>query len=1162
MITRYLAYMLLSLFLLTNFTACERDEADLEPAEFPKEPLVFTDTFVGVDYQAFGDSKLDALEIDDMNAFDGTASMKFTIPSEGDPTGSYAGAAFVAGIGRDLSQYDALTFWARASMSATLNNVGLGNDNAGTSRYIAEVRNLPLTTRWQKYIVPIPLAAKLTQERGLFYFADGNEAGVGYTLWIDNVRYETLGTIAHPRVVIDAPEITVEVGESLPAGVAGVTFNVDGIDQTVYASSTYFTLRSADENIATISPDGRVTGVALGTTEITIALGTTQFAETISIHVVAASPRPTTPAPTPTRDAGDVISLFSNAYSNVPVDRWNTYWQYSTAELEEIQIAGDDVLKYTNLNFVGIEFASQPLNVSDMTHFHLDIWTPNSTAPPAVFKVMLVDFGTDGVYGGGDDSSHEVSFTSPPLATEAWVSLDIPMSDFTGLTGRQHLAQLVLSGDLPTVYVDNVYFYAGDGGGGGGDTGPATAAPTPAFAAENVIALFSNAYPNVPIDTWSAEWDAADLEDIQIDGNETKKYRNLVFAGIEFTSQTLDVTAMTHFYLNLWTPDPTADPADLRIKLVDFGADGAYDGGDDVEHELILDATTSPGLATGTWLSLAIPLADFTGLTTREHLAQLILASDYLNTIYIDNVLFYTETGGGGATEPATPAPEPAESPENVIALFSNSYSNVPVDTWSAEWDAADLEDIQIEGNDTKKYTNLTFAGIEFTSQPIDAAAMTHYHMHLWTPDATDLPANFRIKLVDFGADGAYGGGDDVEHELILDATTSPHLATGTWLSLDIPLAEFTGLTTRQHLAQLILSSDDLNTIYVDNLYFYRAETAGSTVQVDFEAAGLGADWSWTTFENDDNPALEVVSNPAPVGLNPSASVAQFTARDAGQDWAGCETRSIGEFTFDETNSTITIQVYKSVISEVRIKFEGFNPPVEVGVTNTTTGQWEELTFDFSASIGNTYNKLVIFPDFAPRDQDHIIYFDNIQVPAGTIAPPPDEPADAAPTPTVPAENVISLFSNAYPNVTVDTWSAEWDAADLEDIQIEGNDTKKYTNLVFAGIEFTSQPIDATAMTHFHLHLWTPDATDLPANLRIKLVDFGADGAYGGGDDVEHELILDASTTPGLATETWLSLDIPLAEFTGLTTREHLAQLILASDYLNTIYVDNVFFHN
>ena len=109
----------------------------------------------------------------------------------------------------------------------------------------------------------------------------------------------------------------------------------------------------------------------------------------------------------------------------------------------------------------------------------------------------------------------------------------------------------------------------------------------------------------------------------------------------------------------------------------------------------------------------------------------------------------------------------------------------------------------------------------------------------------------------------------------------------------------------------------------------------------------------------------------------------------------------------------------------------------------------------------------------------------------------------AAPTPPVRnAANVISLFSDAYTNVTVDTWSAVWDNANVEDVSIGGNNTKKYSNLFYAGVEFTSSTVNATNMENFHMDVYTPDATVF----KVKLVDFGPNGTYGGGDDVEHEI--------------------------------------------------------
>lgn len=334
---------------------------------------------------------------------------------------------------------------------------------------------------------------------------------------------------------------------------------------------------------------------------------------------------------------------------------------------------------------------------------------------------------------------------------------------------------------------------------------------------------------------------------------------------------------------------------------------------------------------------------------------------------------------------------------------------------------------------------------------------------------------------------------------------------------------------------------------------------------IDFETGGQGAGWTWTVFENSVNPPVEILANPYVSGINTSATVAKFTALEAGQPWAGCESlhgSDIGTFTFNNTNCTIKIMVYKTVISDVGIKFASSSGASsgEIKVANTLINQWEELTFDFASRIGETNDQIIVFPDFdlAGRLNDNVVYFDNIAFSEQIAIPGPDEPA---PIPTVPADHVISLFSNSYTNVTVDTWSAVWDNADVADIQIEGNDTKLYTNLTFAGIEFTTQTIDASGMTHFHMDIWTADPTATPAFFKIKLVDFGANGVWSGGDDVEHELTFTSTTTPALVSDAWISFDIPLSDFINLTTTSHMAQLIISSTP-NTVYVDNIYFYD
>ena len=157
---------------------------------------------------------------------------------------------------------------------------------------------------------------------------------------------------------------------------------------------------------------------------------------------------------------------------------------------------------------------------------------------------------------------------------------------------------------------------------------------------------------------------------------------------------------------------------------------------------------------------------------------------------------------------------------------------------------------------------------------------------------------------------------------------------------------------------------------------------------IDFQTNGNGLNWTWTTFENDTNPPLEIVPNPDTSGINTSSTVAKFTALQTGAAWAGCESQhgsDIGSFSLNSNNCTVTIMVWKSVISDVGIKFvDATNAAqIEIKVPNTLTYQWEELTFDFSSIIGVypvVKDQIVIFPDFDlnGRTKDNVIYFDNI----------------------------------------------------------------------------------------------------------------------------------------------------------------------------------------
>ncbi|MEY3422545.1 MAG: hypothetical protein RIR48_2862 [Bacteroidota bacterium] len=601
--------------------ACERDIEGLSAPENSKDPNVFIDGFSGgLLYAAFGGSFPAAFQVDNKETYNNSsASMKIEVPDANDARGAYAGGSFFTGAGRDLSSYNVLTFWAKATKSASIDVVGFGND-LGANKYTTSISGLKVNTNWKKYYIPIPDPSKLTSEKGMFFYSEGAEEGNGYTFWIDEVKFENLGTVAHPKYAImngntEAKET--EVGEKLQVTGLKASANLpSGIDQSVDASVAYFTFTSSNDNVASVNQNGEVTVKTPGESTITAKVGNVTASGALLVKSAVLTPKPAAPAPVPNKPAADVISLYSNAYTNVPVDTWNTRWQFSTAEETFIKIQNDDVIRYRNLNFVGIEFTSKTVNATDMTHFHIDFWTPDPVTAAKTFKVLLVDFGPNNAFGGGDDTSHEVTFRAPLITSGNWVGIDVPLSAFTGLTKRGNLAQLVLSGDFPNVYIDNVYFHKS--GGGTGPAAPTTPAPLPQYPAVDVISVFSDQYTNLAGTDLNPNWgQATKVSQITIQNNKTLKYEGLNYQGTQFGSNQ-NVSGMKFLHLDYWTSNSTS----LKIFLISPGP---------VETPFTLTVPTSG------WSSVDIPLTAFAPVKL-DNVIQIKVEGN--GDIYFDNILF------------------------------------------------------------------------------------------------------------------------------------------------------------------------------------------------------------------------------------------------------------------------------------------------------------------------------------------------------------------------------------------------------------------------------------------------------------------------------------------------------------------------------------------
>jgi hypothetical protein len=137
-----------------------------------------------------------------------------------------------------------------------------------------------------------------------------------------------------------------------------------------------------------------------------------------------------------------VISLFSDAYTNVAGTDWFPNWGQSTV-VSDVSIAGNTTKLYANLNYQGVQFAN-PVSASGMNFLHMDIWTPNCTA----FKVFLINPGPN-----------EQAVTLTPTLS-GWNSYDINLAQYSNID-FSNIIQFKLEG-VPfggsKVYVDNIYF--------------------------------------------------------------------------------------------------------------------------------------------------------------------------------------------------------------------------------------------------------------------------------------------------------------------------------------------------------------------------------------------------------------------------------------------------------------------------------------------------------------------------------------------------------------------------------------------------------------------------------------------------------------------------------------------------------------------------------
>ncbi|MCW3785768.1 galactose-binding domain-containing protein [Plebeiibacterium sediminum] len=256
--------------------------------------------------------------------------------------------------------------------------------------------------------------------------------GWGYSLF----EFEVYETISEEK---DASLSDLKVdGVSIDGFAPGVTEYTYGLVQgeTTVPTVTVTTTNSSAGSVIT-----EATSIP-GSTTIEVKSEDLSVTETYTIHFIIDTP--SAAAPTPTQNEANVISVYSDHYTNNLITNSNPYWGQTTV-VSEVQFQEDNALKYAGLNFQGTEYTGT--DVSAMEYVHLDYFTGDATE----LKFSVISPGQENAY---DIAANE------GITTGEWVSVDISLEEYT-MPDLTNAFQFKTEGN-GTVYVDNLFFWKGN----------------------------------------------------------------------------------------------------------------------------------------------------------------------------------------------------------------------------------------------------------------------------------------------------------------------------------------------------------------------------------------------------------------------------------------------------------------------------------------------------------------------------------------------------------------------------------------------------------------------------------------------------------------------------------------------------------------------------
>ena len=408
--------------------------------------------------------------------------------------------------------------------------------------------------------------------------------------------------------------------------------------------------------------------------------------------------------------------------------------------------------------------------------------------------------------------------------------------------------------------------------------------------------------------------------------------------------------------------------------------------------------------------------------------------------------------------KPTVAPAAPTVAEKKVISLYSDAYAATNNFTAHEGWgDATIYQELDLEGNKVRYYTNLNWLGWQFISAPINALNMEKLHLDIWA----EFDGSLKVTPI-YGGEGLTT--DDSKGKVV-------ELKGQQWNSIDFELTEFVGLDWSSIYQFKFDAAVGGTTFAIDNVYFYR-ET-------------------------------EIADTEAPTDVVATLKSASYTS------------------------VVITCQ---AADNSGTVSFDIFDGENKVATNGAESGKPVDVTVA-GLEAGKTYNLSVVAYDINENKAAAVT------VEAATLALPAPAPA-----PTHAAENVYSIYSNAYTSPVYFIIGGWGQATVATEVNLAAED-KAYLlqNTNYLGWELNNnQPFDVSAYNKFHIDIYAL----AEGSLQITPISAGP-----------KEKLQTLTLKEG-----WNQIDMDCATFEGVEF-DKVIQIKFAEGGNATFVIDNVYFH-